>query len=102
MWHSITLSREDLLKFKNLRLIVRIGSGTDNVDVKAAGELGIRSLFLPVAAPAHLQLQLTLLHCLCFHAPFPAQNTDFIVLWIEKKKQRLRYTYSESPQNALP
>jgi lactate dehydrogenase-like 2-hydroxyacid dehydrogenase len=25
----------------NLRVIVRIGSGYDNVDVKAAGELGI-------------------------------------------------------------
>lgn len=40
MWHSITLSKEDLDKFKSLRVIVRIGSGFDNVDVKAAGELG--------------------------------------------------------------
>lgn len=41
MWHTITLAKEDLEKFKNLRVIVRIGSGYDNVDVKAAGELGI-------------------------------------------------------------
>ena len=40
MWHTITLAKEDLEKFKNLRVIVRIGSGYDNVDVKAAGELG--------------------------------------------------------------
>ena len=41
MWHSITLTKEDLEKFKSLRVIVRIGSGYDNVDVKAAGELGM-------------------------------------------------------------
>ena len=40
MWHSITLTKEDLEKFKSLRVIVRIGSGYDNVDVKAAGEFG--------------------------------------------------------------
>lgn len=40
MWHSITLTREDLTKFKALRLIVKIGSGTENIDLKAAGELG--------------------------------------------------------------
>lgn len=40
MWHTITLTKEDLEKFKALRIIVRIGSGVDNVDVKAAGELG--------------------------------------------------------------
>ena len=40
MWHTITLTKEDLDKFKSLRVIVRIGSGYDNVDVKAAGELG--------------------------------------------------------------
>ena len=40
MWHNITLSKEDLDKFRNLRVIVRIGSGVDNVDLKAAGELG--------------------------------------------------------------
>ena len=40
MWHTITLAKEDLEKFKNLRVIVRIGSGYDNVDVKAAGDFG--------------------------------------------------------------
>ncbi|KAK6110121.1 D-isomer specific 2-hydroxyacid dehydrogenase NAD binding domain family protein [Brugia pahangi] len=41
MWHSITLEREDLEKFKALRVVVRIGTGTDNIDVKAATDLGI-------------------------------------------------------------
>lgn len=40
MWHSITLEKEDLEKFKALKVIVRLGSGVDNVDVKAATELG--------------------------------------------------------------
>lgn len=40
MWHTIILTKEDLEKFKTLRIIVRIGSGVDNIDVKAAGELG--------------------------------------------------------------
>ena len=40
LYHHITLSREDLKKFKALRVIVRMGTGIDNVDVKAAGEAG--------------------------------------------------------------
>ena len=40
MWHTISLKKEDLEKFKSLRMIVRIGSGVDNVDLTAAGELG--------------------------------------------------------------
>ena len=40
LYHTITLSRDDLDKFKGLRVIVRIGSGFDNVDIKAAAELG--------------------------------------------------------------
>lgn len=47
MWHSITLTKEDLEKFKSLRVIVRIGSGFDNVDVKAAGEFGIAVCNVP-------------------------------------------------------
>lgn len=43
LYHTITLSRDDLEKFKGLRVIVRIGSGFDNVDVKAAAELGEES-----------------------------------------------------------
>lgn len=42
MYHTITLTREDLEKFKALRIIIRIGSGYDNIDIKAAGELGER------------------------------------------------------------
>lgn len=42
MYHTITLMREDLEKFKALRIIVRIGSGYDNIDIKSAGELGER------------------------------------------------------------
>ena len=45
MWHTITLSKEDLEKFKSLRVIVRIGSGYDNVDVKAAGDFGKENVF---------------------------------------------------------
>lgn len=41
MWHTITLTKEDLEKFKALKVIVRIGSGIDNIDIKAAGEQGI-------------------------------------------------------------
>ncbi|CAN0295717.1 unnamed protein product [Rangifer tarandus platyrhynchus] len=41
MYHTITLTREDPEKFKDRRVIVRIGSGYDNVNVKAAGELRI-------------------------------------------------------------
>jgi len=40
LYHHISLSREDLKKFKALRVIVRLGTGIDNVDIKAAGELG--------------------------------------------------------------
>lgn len=49
MYHTITLTREDLEKFKALRVIVRIGSGYDNVDIKAAGELG-KCPSVPVSA----------------------------------------------------
>lgn len=47
MWHTITLNKEDLEKFKALRVIVRIGSGTDNIDIKAAGDLGIAVCNVP-------------------------------------------------------
>lgn len=36
MWHTIILTKEDLEKFKTLRIIVRIGSGVDNIDVKVS------------------------------------------------------------------
>lgn len=47
MWHTIILTKEDLEKFKALRIIVRIGSGVDNIDVKAAGELNIAVCNVP-------------------------------------------------------
>ncbi|XP_047737855.1 C-terminal-binding protein isoform X3 [Hyalella azteca] len=47
MWHTISLTKEDLEKFKALKIIVRIGSGIDNVDSKAAGELGIAVCNVP-------------------------------------------------------
>jgi len=47
VWHAITLKKEDLVKFKALKLIVRIGSAYDNVDIKAAGELGIAVANIP-------------------------------------------------------
>ncbi|XP_008303558.1 C-terminal-binding protein 2 isoform X2 [Stegastes partitus] len=50
MYHTITLTREDLEKFKALRIIIRIGSGYDNIDIKAAGELGIAVCNIPSAA----------------------------------------------------
>ncbi|KAJ8348397.1 hypothetical protein SKAU_G00269860 [Synaphobranchus kaupii] len=50
MYHTITLSRDDLDKFKGLRIIVRIGSGYDNVDIKAAAELGIAVCNVPASS----------------------------------------------------
>lgn len=54
MYHTITLTREDLEKFKALRVIVRIGSGYDNIDIKAAGELGTSQSC--TSAPPHVPL----------------------------------------------
>ena len=47
MWNSIVLGRNDLEKFKVLKLIVCLGSDTGNVDVKAATELGIAVCNIP-------------------------------------------------------
>ena len=47
VWHAITLKKEDLVKFKALKLIVRIGSAYDNIDIKAAGEQGIAVCNVP-------------------------------------------------------
>ncbi|KAK1346978.1 hypothetical protein QTO34_000838 [Cnephaeus nilssonii] len=41
IYHTITLTREHLEKFKALWIIVRIGSGFDNIDIKSAGDLSI-------------------------------------------------------------
>jgi len=47
MWHSISLSKEDLEKFKSLKLIVRIGSSYENIDIKSAAERGIAVSVIP-------------------------------------------------------
>lgn len=47
MWHTITLTRADLERFKSLKIIVRIGSGIDNVDIKAAADMGIAVCNVP-------------------------------------------------------
>lgn len=47
MWHTITLSKDDLEKFKALKVIVRIGSSIDNIDLKAAGDMGIAVCNVP-------------------------------------------------------
>ncbi|XP_076833940.1 C-terminal-binding protein 2-like isoform X5 [Brachyhypopomus gauderio] len=49
IYHTITLAREDLEKFKALRILIRIGSGFDNIDIKAAGDLGIAVCNIPSA-----------------------------------------------------
>lgn len=41
MYYIIILIREDLEKFKVFRIIVWIGSGFDNIDIKLVGDLGI-------------------------------------------------------------
>ena len=40
MFHTLTLEKEDLMKFKSLKVIGRLGVGYNNIDIKAAGELG--------------------------------------------------------------
>ena len=47
LYNTIFLSREDLLKFKALKLIVRIGVSYDNVDTKAAADLNIAVCNVP-------------------------------------------------------
>jgi hypothetical protein len=44
LYSTIALSREDLLKFRALKLIVKIGVDLDNVDVKAAADLNIGTI----------------------------------------------------------
>lgn len=47
MWHTIHLNKEDLEKFKALKIIVRIGSSVDNIDIKAAADMGIAVCNVP-------------------------------------------------------
>ncbi|CAM9143350.1 unnamed protein product [Lampetra fluviatilis] len=50
MYHTMSLTRDDLDKFRALRVIVRIGSGVDNVDIRAAAELGIAVCNVPAVS----------------------------------------------------
>ena len=43
----LMILQEDLEKFRALRIVVRIGSGFDNIDVKSAGEMGIAVCNVP-------------------------------------------------------
>lgn len=47
LYNTINLNKEDLLKFKALKMIVRIGVDFDNIDIRAAGELGISVCNVP-------------------------------------------------------
>lgn len=47
LYNTIDLKKEDLLKFKALKIIVRIGVEYDNIDIKTAGELGISVCNVP-------------------------------------------------------
>lgn len=40
LYGSLSLTRGDLEKFKSLKLVVKLGTGFDAVDVKAASDLG--------------------------------------------------------------
>ena len=46
MWHTISLTKEDLEKFKGLRIVVRIGSGVDNIDVKVSWRINYVKFYL--------------------------------------------------------
>jgi C-terminal binding protein len=43
MWHTINLTKEDLEKFKQLRIVVRIGSGLDNIDYKVTNHIIVKN-----------------------------------------------------------
>uniref|UniRef100_A0A1I7STG4 2-Hacid_dh_C domain-containing protein n=1 Tax=Bursaphelenchus xylophilus TaxID=6326 RepID=A0A1I7STG4_BURXY len=40
-YHSIQLDKEDLMKFKRLKAIIRIGPSTGNIDIETASDRGI-------------------------------------------------------------
>eukprot|EP00042_Codosiga_hollandica_P021070 m.71466 g.71466 ORF g.71466 m.71466 type:complete len:333 (-) comp50182_c0_seq4:115-1113(-) len=47
VWHSLKLKEDTLKRFKACKVLVRMGVGYDNVDVDAAGRLGIRVCNIP-------------------------------------------------------
>lgn len=82
MYHTITLMREDLEKFKALRIIVRIGSGYDNIDIKSAGELGttmwLREIPGPDLTSIHTQTALFLIAVCATKRKPDLFNHDFL------------------------
>ena len=49
MFHTLTLEKETLAKFKKLKVIGRLGVGYNNIDIKAAADLG-KSYNAPAAS----------------------------------------------------
>ena len=47
VWHSVWLDEELLRRFRSCKVIVRMGVGYDNVDIKAAARLGIPVCNIP-------------------------------------------------------
>ncbi|XP_065183989.1 C-terminal-binding protein-like [Sycon ciliatum] len=47
VWHTVSIDAEYLSRFKCLRVIIRMGVGYDNVDIEAAGKLGIAVSNIP-------------------------------------------------------
>ncbi|MCE3229969.1 MAG: hypothetical protein K0S32_4520 [Bacteroidetes bacterium] len=47
LYHHVTLTSLSLKKMKNVKLIVRVGVGFDNVDLETAGKLGITVVNVP-------------------------------------------------------
>ncbi|KAI8423272.1 hypothetical protein MSG28_014299 [Choristoneura fumiferana] len=89
MWHTIILTKEDLEKFKALRIIVRIGSGVDNIDVKAAGELGIAVCNVPgygveEVADTTLCLILNLYRRTYWLANMVREGKKFTAFWLKE------------------
>ena len=54
LWHNIKLLREDLEKFKALKIIVRVGSGYDNIGKKSSTALSLKMNFLDVGAATEM------------------------------------------------
>ena len=57
MWHTISLTKEDLEKFKQLRIVVRIGSGVDNIDYKVTFSPTLIGIFFLLIVQLFCRLQ---------------------------------------------
>ena len=80
MWHTINLTKEDLEKFKNLRIVVRIGSGVDNIDVKSAGELGIAVCNVPGYGVEEVRVRREKIRSVVIPDLFPDLESNFLPL----------------------